>query len=187
MRLENGSFRKLRRSFNDIGHAHELTFSCYRGMKLLEKDRSRSWFIDSLAKARKKHHLELWAYVIMPEHVHLLLLPTQESYSMAVILQAIKQSVSRRAIRYLRDNHPTWLQNLATRSPGIYHFWQPGGGYDRNITTASTAWKSVEYIHQNPMKRGLVESPIDWHWSSARWYAGVEDVVLPMDEAPPDP
>ncbi|MCK6485227.1 MAG: transposase [Phycisphaerae bacterium] len=189
MRLPDGTVRKYRRSFNDRGHAHELTFSCYRGLPLLGKDRSRRWFVDALQAARLRHHFELWAYVIMPEHVHLLLLPGA-AYDMSVILQGIKQSVARKAIGYLRDNSPHWLERL--RSGGTpqkphYCFWQRGGGYDRNITRASTAWDSVIYIHRNPVKRGLAAREVDWPWSSARWYAGLDGVVLEMDGCPPDP
>lgn len=189
MRLPDGSFRKRRRSFNDIGHAHELTFSCYRGLPLLGKDRTRRWFIDALNAARRKQRLELWAYVIMPEHVHVLMLPLG-LYEMSVILQSIKQSVSRRAIAHLRKHAPAWLEkNLRAgddaRGP-VYHFWQPGGGYDRNVTNAATAWASVAYIHRNPVKRGLADCETDWAWSSARWYAGSEGVLLKMDDTPPD-
>jgi putative transposase len=61
--------RKLVRSYNEPGHAHELTFSCFRRLPLLSKDRSRSWFIEAMESARQRRQLALWAYVIMPEHI----------------------------------------------------------------------------------------------------------------------
>ena len=188
MRLSNGKVRKSRRSFNDVGHAHELTFSCFRGFPLLGKDRTRQWFVNALDSLRRKRRIELWAYVIMPDHAHLLMLPLG-TYEMSAILQTFKQSVSRRAIAYLRKHSPDWLDKLRAaddvRGP-VYHFWQPGGGYDRNIVNAETAWASVAYMHQNPVKRGLADCETDWKWSSARWYAGHDDVVLEMDDCPPD-
>ncbi len=57
-------------------------------------------------------------------------------------------------------------------------FWQAGGGCDRNIIKPDTAWKMVEYLHLNPVRRGLVERPEDWELSSARWYAGIKPVPL---------
>src|SRR5262249_32759589 len=105
MRLPDGTIRKLRRSFNDIGHAHELTFPCYQGLPLLSKDRSRQWVVEALVSARQKHRLELWAYVIMPEHLHVLMLPRGE-YEMEDILKSIKLSISKKAIAYLRGNWP---------------------------------------------------------------------------------
>jgi len=182
--------RKQRVSINEPGHAHELTFSCHQRLGLLSKDRTRQWLIESLDRARKKLNFELWAYVIMPEHVHILLLPQQAEYEMAAILKAIKQSVARRAVRFLKQNSPHWLERLKVTRPGgrvEHRFWQQGGGYDRNIHKAETAWASVRYMHENPVRRGLVARPVDWAWSSARWYAGLPGVKLQMDDRPPNP
>ena len=66
-----------------------------------------------------------------------------------------------------------------------YRFWQQGGGYDRNILTFKAARAAIETIHNNPVRRGLADSPTDWPWSSARWYADCDDdVKLEMDELP---
>ena len=153
-------------------------------MPLLSKDRTRQWFIEALDKARNKLHFKLWAYVIMPEHVHVLLLPLAPGAEIAPILKAVKQSVSRKAIAHLRANAPEWLERLkVTRPTGRveHRFWQQGGGYDRNINNPATARKVIEYIHNNPVRRGLVDTPTEWEWSSARWYAGETDVKLRID------
>lgn len=179
--------RKTRRSYNTAGHGRALTFSCHRRMPLLAADRSRGWLLDSLVRARAKMGFELWAYVIMPEHVHLFLRPFSESAEIAPILKAIKQGVARKATNYLRSNHPKWLERLAVRRPTgrIEHrFWQQGGGYDRNIITDKAARAVIDYIHHNPVNRGLVERPTDWTWSSARWFAGAGDALLEMDAFP---
>ena len=130
--------------------------------------------------------MELWAYVIMPEHVHLLIWPTQHQYSISAILTSLKQPVARKALDYLHAMSPGWLKNLqVVRAGKIGHrFWQEGGGYDRNILDEHVAWTCVEYIHANPVRRGLVEHPTNWHWSSARSYAGMDDVILQIDECP---
>ena len=180
--------RKLRKSWHEPGHAHELTFSCVRRWPLLSKDRTRTWFVEALDQARRKWHFLLWAYVIMPEHAHVLLLPRAPGADVGLLLKAIKQPVSQRAVGFLRTQNPAWLKRLRVERPGgrvEYRFWQQGGGYDRNILQAETAWQCVEYIHANPVRRGLVATPEDWPWSSARWYAGFDDVMLGMDE-PPD-
>jgi putative transposase len=62
-------------------------------------------------------------------------------------------------------------------------FWQPGGGYDRNITSTEALRAMIDYIHANPVRRGLVARPEDWEWSSARWYAGLRPVKLEMDDS----
>ncbi len=173
---------------NFPGHAHELTFSCHNGYKLLSKDRTRQWFVEALDRARRKHDLHLWAYVIMPEHVHVVLVPQRTRYEMSSILQSIKQPVGRRAIYLLRRRDPEWLERLTARPPCgrvEHHFWQDGGGYDRNLISMRALLSSVQYIHANPVRSGLVAQPTDWEWSSARWYEGESDVKLEMDATVP--
>jgi putative transposase len=187
MRLPDGRIRKLREVRDVAGEAHELTFSCFRRLPLLARDRTRRWFVEALDAARRRDGFELWAYVIMPEHAHVLLFPTEATYSTAAIRTAIKQSVARKAIAWLRSNNPKWLERLRfvwSNGKVGYHFWQPGGGYDRNIVREDTAWAAVEYIHNNPVRRGLVTTPTDWPWSSARWYACDADCLLAMDATP---
>src|SRR5947209_19043796 len=64
-----------------------------------------------------------------------------------------------------------------------YRFWQRGGGYDRNVVEAATLYWLIEYIHANPVRRGLCERPEDWFWSSAADYAGVRTGPLRLDPA----
>ncbi len=190
MYLPDGTVRKQRETFNEENHAHELTFCCYHRLPLLSRDRSRLWLIDALAKARERWSFELWAYAIMPEHVHLLIYPTTREYDIANILKGIKQPVARSAVNYWKRTAPDRLEQLRVRrtTGRVEHrFWQQGGGFDRNVYNAKTAWACVEYIHANPVRRGLANTPVDWPWSSARWYEGLDDVILPMDDAPETP
>jgi putative transposase len=184
MYLPDGTLRHRRRSINLPNHAHELTFSCYGGYQLLSKDRTRQWFVNALDRARRVHDLQLWAYVVMPEHVHVVLLPGRSDYRIGKVLEAIKEGVGRRAINFLKRIRSPWLERLTVRQPSgkiERHFWQPGGGYDRNIVTMKALAASVHYLHANPVRRGLVVQPTDWEWSSARWYEGERDVKLIMD------
>lgn len=184
-RTDPEPIRKTRHSFNIPGHARELTFSCHHRMALLTSDRSRQWLVDALASARARHGFELWAYVIMPEHAHILLRPLSHGADIAPILKGIKQPVARAATNFLRqNNNRRWLERLKVCRPSgrvEYRFWQQGGGYDRNIVTPKAARAAVEYIHNNPVRRGLVECPTDWPWSSAQWYCGCGDTKLEMD------
>ena len=153
------------------GEAHELTFSCFKRRQFLGKERTRKYFLDALELAREKHGIHLWAYVIMPEHAHVLIWPDREEYSVGDILKTIKQSVARKAVRFLREENPAGLKQLATgHKESPYRFWMDGGGYDRNVYTFGALRKMVDYIHNNPVRRGLVEQAEDWKWSSlAEW------------------
>ena len=176
--------RKQVRSYNEPGHAHELTFSCFHKLPLLNRDRARRWLLDALDAARQRRNFALWAYVIMPEHVHVIVWPREPVYEVRLIRTAIKVPVQRKALAFLRSKAPAFLDRLRDERPNgevHYRFWQRGGGYDRNITDPSTLRTMIEYIHNNPVRRGLVGRAVDWPWSSARFYEGVGDVPLRMD------
>src|SRR4051812_31168981 len=98
----DGEVRKLCQRFDEVRHAHELTFSCHKKFPLLAKDRTRHWFLDALNKARVLHNFDLWAYVVMPDHAHAILCSRTRHYSISKILQSIKQPVARQATNYLR-------------------------------------------------------------------------------------
>ncbi|MBN1506291.1 MAG: transposase [Sedimentisphaerales bacterium] len=166
--LEGNRYSKHCHRWNTGGHAHELTFSCYHNRLFLSKERTCTFLVDAIAASRKKHDFDLWAYVFMPDHVHVVICPRQPEYSISAILRSIKQPVSRRAIDYLRRKNPDGLKFLATgEDDEPYRFWQKGGGYDRNITALETLVQSIRYIHNNPVRKGLVETADQWCYSSA--------------------
>jgi putative transposase len=104
---------KLCKRFNEPGHAHELTFSCYKNQPFLAGDRSRDWLADAIKLARRKHAFHLWAYVFMPEHVHLLIWPTKPVYDISSILTTIKLSVTRKAHNHAQQFAPQTLRRMA--------------------------------------------------------------------------
>jgi len=161
--------RKTRKADNTPGEAHELTFTCFKYRKFLCKDRTRQFFIDSLDRARHLHNFHLWAFAIMPEHVHAVIFPAEEKYDISAILTSVKLSVSKKALNYLRRNNPAGMRQLATGVPELpYAFWMEGGGYDRNVIKLETLAHMINYVHNNAVRRGLVEEPGEWFWSSAR-------------------
>ena len=179
--------RKRRRRFDGQGDARELTFSCFHGYQFLARDRTRQWFIEELIACRKKWEFHLWAYVIMPEQVHLLIRPRLPHLDVGRISGGLKEKVARKAIRYLEVKSPHWLTRITVREGAklCRRFWQPGGGYDRNAYETTSLHAMINYIHANPVRRGLVARPEDWEWSSARWYAGIRPVLVEMDATVP--
>ena len=184
MDVQTSPIRKSCLRYNDTGHAHELTFSCLRRQALLMEDRIRGYFAEAVTKARERHRFVVWSYVIMPEHIHLLVHPREAEYSISDILHGIKQSVARRELIHLRKHNPDGLSRLATgQRDTLYRFWQDGGGYDRNVTSPTTLQEMVAYIHNNPVRRGLVTQSTDWSWSSARDWEGTGQGPIPMDRS----
>src|SRR5262245_44028610 len=129
---------------NEPGDAHALTFSCFHRQPFLSRERSCRWMIDAIEKARRRHHFHLWAYVLMPEHVHLFIFPVKPPYSISAILTTLKRSVTNRALAYVRQNAPAFLKQMSDRQPDgsiAYRFWQRGGGYDRNLYSPKYVWE----------------------------------------------
>ncbi len=164
------------------GHAHELTFSCYLNRPFLLNERFCRFLAASINQAREKHRFSVWAYVFMPDHVHVLLHPNNPEYSMVRILRGIKQSSSRKVLIYCRKNEPALLEQFRTPVAGKqFRFWQDGGGYDRNITSTPAIQAAIKYIHRNPVRSKLVSSPGEWYWSSFNDWQGAGDAVIPVD------
>ncbi|MGE3818636.1 MAG: transposase [Isosphaeraceae bacterium] len=176
--------RPRRRSHDEPGHAHELTFSCHRGFRFLSADRTRLWLADAIEGMRASLDVAVWAYVFIPEHVHLIVWPRRPDAKVSAILKAVKEPVARRATSYLTRHAPDWLPKITDR--GCRHFWLPGGGYDRNVHEPGTLQAMIDYVHLNPVRRGLVERPADWRWSSAAWYERSERGPLTIDPIPPE-
>lgn len=131
--------------------------------------------LDAIMNAVEKLDFDLWAFVIMPEHVHLLVSPHHKDYQISKLLYALKRPVTDKAIRYFAENdvpadkqEPFW--DIQPNGRGAFRFWQRGGGYDRNLWSPDEISKTINYIHQNPVRRGLCERPTDWEWSSAKDY-----------------
>ncbi|HOI56125.1 MAG TPA: transposase [Phycisphaerae bacterium] len=175
---------KACRRYDEPGHAHYLTFSCFRRQPFFRGRRSPGWFLDAVAQARQELRFDLWAWVIMPEHVHLLLRPAPES-QISGILWRIKRRVTHEATRYLAAADPEFLERrLLDGQPNgrfTHRFWQRGGGYDRNLWRVGELREKVDYIHANPVRRGLVAHPRDWPWSSWRAWNEEANDPLPID------
>ena len=177
--------RKKRKTYNEPGHAHELTFSCYKRLPILD-DEAKFAFLENLENVRRNMQVEVWAYVLMPEHVHLLIWPTQPVYCISTILGKLKDDFAKRQLARIANENPALLSKLTVQQNGkaIRKFWQPGGGFDRNMYSPNVIRAAIEYIHANPVRRGLVEDVYDWPWSSARSYLELPDVVFDFDRCP---
>ena len=176
--------RKARRSFNEPGHAHFLTFSCYGRWPLLSKDRTRQWFVEAMEAVRQRHELALLGYVIMPEHAHALIVPRRDEYRMDRILSDLKRPVAWKAKQHLINTGQTeWLERLMVTEggKGSFRFWLPGGGFDRSITIEKSIPEIIRYMHENPVRRELVKKPADWVWTSARFWEGIRPIPIEMD------
>ncbi len=175
--------RKRCKRFDVDGDPHCLTFSCFGRLALFSRPRTCQWMLQAFKLGREKDLYDLWAFVIMPEHVHVVLLP-RLGMRISGILTTLKQSVSKRGLLWLHSHAPHFLARLEDAQPNgkrCYRFWLRGGGYDRNLRSAADVHEKIEYIHNNPVRRGLVTRPEEWPWSSCRAWQSGEDVPIPID------
>jgi putative transposase len=161
------------------GHLHFITFTCYRRLPLLRSVRARNVFVKLLGEVRDRYGFSLVGYVVMPEHIHLLISePVQGTPSTAI--QVLKQRVSRRLRRKKRT--PTAQLNLtfAIGGDSLQRFWQRRF-YDFNVWSLKKRVEKLHYMHMNPLKRKLVDHPKDWPWSSFSFYSKLQHGLIKID------
>lgn len=152
------------------GTVRFVTFSCYLRRPYLEQPNAKQLLVEEIDRARSKHQFKIVGYVLMPEHVHLVLFPSDDM-RLGLVIREIK---SRSAKRYFAQS--------GVAPAGVTRvFWQRRC-YDHNCRSIESVREKVRYCHRNPVKRGLVESASDWEWSSYSWYRGRRDVPLRIDE-----
>jgi putative transposase len=134
--------------YQQTGDLHFITFSCFRHRPILGTPQSQDTFLEILEQSRTKYQFQINGYVVMPDHVHLLV-SEPENKLLSTVVQVIKQRFSR-----TRPETEVWEDRY----------------YDFNVKTEDKRAEKLHYIHQNPVRRGLVEHPSDWPWSSHRSY-----------------
>ena len=159
--------RGLRR-FQQSGQSHFLTFSCYRRRANFSSPDVYDLFVQCLEDMRRRFAMCIYGYVVMPEHVHLLV-NEPEHATLAEAMHFLKLSFTKR----LRS------QTGAMESSS---FWQKRY-YDRNVRDAREFAIKLRYLHRNPVKRGLVEEPEAWKWSSFRHHALRETAIVEIESA----
>ncbi len=172
---------RKRRKRREVEHeARYLTFSTYRRLPLFRPPGLRDEFARVLERAHAALGFVLRGWVLMPEHVHLIVVPLLPQVPVPRILNAVKAPLSRVALSRWREKDARILERL-TDARGVVRFWQAGGGYDRNVYRNTELFEKLRYMHWNPVKRGLCALPEDWAWSSARWYKGARTGPVRVD------
>ena len=133
--MQQKEFRRKIKHYNTPNHAHELTFSCYHHYPYLLDEIVCDIFISELTNARIQFNFSIWAYVLMPDHVHLLIKLNNEVYSISKILQYIKGKSSTQYRHYLIQNFSERYESMCILKTErkIFKFWQTGPGFDRNL------------------------------------------------------
>jgi putative transposase len=131
------------------GDFHFVTFSCFHRLAHLRTPAARDLFERSLETMRVRYEVFVAGYIVMPEHVHLLV-SEPRTILLAKVLQALKLSVAVQS-----RPRPFWQRRY----------------YDFNVYTEAKRVEKLHYMHRNPVTRGLVSQPDQWAWCSFRHYA----------------
>ncbi|HCT44862.1 MAG: hypothetical protein CMJ35_09280 [Phycisphaerae bacterium] len=154
--------------------ARFLTYSCFDRLPLFNTPDIRNLYLHEIAKQSVRLTFDVIAYVIMPEHIHMIVVPRDGR--VGPVLRGLKQGFARRMLRRMTDEGDP-VQAKLVGPHGKPSFWMRGGGHDRNLRSDHDIREKIGYIHQNPVRRGLVDRALDWKWSSAGDYAGGVGVV----------
>lgn len=162
------------------GYSHFITTSCYQRLPLLNSPRNRDLFVSVLERVRRRYRFTVVGYVVMPEHVHLLL-SEPERGNPSLVMQAIKQGFARRLLARLRKQQRPHQLSLWSGPVERGRIWQPRF-YDFVVFSEKKRFEKLRYMHANPVKRGLVLEPEQWAWSSSRYYAYGEAGAVLVNE-----
>ena len=167
--------RKRLQRYEVPGTARFLTFSCFQRIRLFDDDAIKSEFVRRLEAIATETSVDVLAWVVMPEHVHLVTF--SDITTVEVFLKRLKGPFSQWAVRRWTNTNDPILNRIQTRDG--FRFWQAGGGYDRNVV-GDELLEKIRYCHANAVTRHLASRSVDWPWSSARRYEGRADAIGPL-------
>jgi len=164
---------KALRRWHGEGDLHYITCSCYQRRPFLDSEYRRDLFLKIFEEVRQRYEFAVIGYVVMPEHFHLLVGEPDDG-NLAVAMQVLKQRVARQSLNRGRSKKPVSEE----KTPQA--FWHTRY-YDFNVFTEKKIVEKLRYMHRNPVKRGLVEFPEQWRWSSYRYYLLGEEGAVRVD------
>jgi len=131
---------------------------------------------------RRRFDMRIYGYVVMPEHVHLLV-SEPEHGTLAEAIHYLKLSFTKRlhSRKFSEFGAPGSPLGWANLGSGTLDSFRQKRYYDRNVRDSREFGVKLRYLHRNPVKRGLVKEPGDWRWSSFRHYAFRENGVVEIE------
>jgi putative transposase len=135
-----------------------ITASTYQKKQILQSQRMAELFLETLFGYRDNQKFLVHEYVVMPDHFHVLITPVQDTLERCV--QLMKGGFSFKAKKQLHVSSEIWQTSF----------------YDRRVRDWDEYLGLREYIHQNPVKRGLVDAAEEWDFSSALPFRRLDDV-----------
>ena len=167
-----------------------LTFQIVYWIDVFTRKDYRDIIIDSLIYCQKEKGLEIYAYVIMSNHIHIIV--RSRNGDLSGVVRDFKKFTSKKIAEAINDNQESrkeWMLRLFTHSAkrqnkkGKYQIWTHEN-HAIELYGNDFMQQKVEYIHQNPVKSGIVENPEDYIYSSASSYACKEGLIEIIQHEP---
>ena len=167
--------------YDRLETARFVTFSCYQRRKLLKSGLELSIVSSHINRLREKLGFRIHGFVLMPEHVHLVVTPPKDS-KLGVEIGRMKARSAMEILSHWRSMEHYIPERSARKihNAGQPVFWHRRC-YDHNCRSIETVREKIQYCHNNPVKRELVKEPRDWKYSSYNWYLGERDVPILID------
>ena len=159
-------------------HLHFITCSCYRRLPFLDSVRARDRFLLILEQTRQRYRFVVVGYVVMPEPIHLLL-TEPEAGNPSTVMQVRKQRTAQALLPKRKRRDPRQRDLFAVETQRAFC---QARFYDFNLWTSKKRFENLPYMHNNPVKRGLVDTPEPWRWSSYRFYFLNEPALVKINQ-----
>ncbi|MCB2228612.1 MAG: transposase [Desulfarculaceae bacterium] len=166
---------KLNTSLPFLGQAFFITFSCYKNRRLLNRENCKQIVMNELGAAVAKYSAACLGFVVMPDHVHTLLHLTHQE-QLASLMQRWKRLSSFRIKKHLIEAAPDYFPSQIRDDPIWKHRY-----YCFPVVNEKKAEEKIDYMHQNPVRAGLVTRAEEWEFGSARFYLLAENAGVPIN------
>jgi REP element-mobilizing transposase RayT len=170
---------------------HYVTFQIVRWIDIFTRKIYRDIMIDSLRFCQKNKGLEIYAFVVMSNHIHFLL--RSNAGKLSNTIKDIKSFTAKKileAVNLETESHREWMLNLFKFSAKQhkrnekYQIWTHEN-HAETVYGNQFMDSKIRYIHENPVRAGIVEKEEDYLYSSARNYAGLDGVLEVLIMPPP--
>ena len=169
---------RTRYKIYEDAYPHFVTCTVVDWLPVFNRPEASTIILDSLVFLQTERRVTLLAYVILENHMHFI----ASGEELSTRIAEFKSFTARQLLDLLKEkNAQALLQQLAFRklkhkTDRTYQFWQEGS-HPKQITSDEMMQQKIEYIHFNPVKRGYVDEPVHWRYSSARNYAGLSGLI----------
>ena len=159
-------------------HPHFCTATIRHWLPLFARPEVAGIILGSWRFLQQDSGFALYGYVIMENHLHLV----ARSQDLGLDIQRFKSYSAKRILARLQSQHEEGLLRLLAatgeqrRTGSQYQVWEEGS-HPQLIENPAVMVQKLEYIHNNPVRRGYVDLPEHWRYSSARSYAGQEGLI----------